>query len=499
MLGSYNLKLALILTAFAAFAAMLIDSVSASPSILAARIVSGLFLALAILLALREAARRRGRLGFLHIHIVMTALAWFALAFFTANHYARGDGQFLILSTLFLNLLGLLILLLVVDRFVNGRKAVAVVSWAASLSLWAARLSWPVILATGIVFLILTWLRFSSGLLMSGTGGVMTQVGVIESALLQFSSTVGALFTIIGWLFVFGRDRKRFWIGCGFLFVQIALGFLGGRRVLLSVFVLGGLIWVGLRGISLKRVMAGGAVGLVLVTMAGPLFLELRNTAVQNGLHVVPVEMRPAIFIDSARSALAGFEPFSAFSDGYVDGASARASFLGFTLEIQQRLNDGWSVGAGRFMVISMLEMVPRIIWAEKLQVLGEFRAEQQMQLWFSLPVGDVSPTLLTFAVADGGMIGVVLYYALAGILFGLLYRFMWHANHLIFRFWAAAQIFALCINVETSLAAYIGAGRYLLAFFVLDKMLQLLSAKKVKPIHVKSKGSMPLVSRSGA
>ena len=113
------------------------------------------------------------------------------------------------------------------------------------------------------------------------------------------------------------QRRRRF--GMGLLALQLVLAFLGGRRGLFGVVLLGGLLLTIARGLNFKRLMVMAGIMIMVVTVAWPAFLLLRGTAQQEGINAAAARDRTAILARSADSTFKDFSPERAYSQEYVE------------------------------------------------------------------------------------------------------------------------------------------------------------------------------------
>jgi len=301
----------------------------------------------------------------------------------------------------------------------------------------------------------------------------MEDISVLQSALLQLVSPIRGVVSVLCFLFLLGRNPGRRKLGLILLVVQIVIAFLEGRRHLIGFFLLGGLIWVGLRGLNFKRMAVAGSVVLLVVGISGPLFLMLRTTAMRNDIRVVDAASRGAILAESSSTVIDKYRLKNSMDPDYVENVKDRAGFFDWTVQVQERVMKGWDTRGGEVALMSVMEVIPRVFFPRKLEALGEFRTEQRIESWFGLPIEDGASTILAYAIADGGLVGVVVYFAAFGALIALLIRFMFAANFPISSFWAAATLFGLCFSIEQDLTALLGALRMLITVVLLDRILQ--------------------------
>ena len=89
------------------------------------------------------------------------------------------------------------------------------------------------------------------------------------------------------------------------------------------------------------------------------------------------------------------------------------------------------------------LKWFPKFLWPGKLDYLGNRQVEQKIQMWFGMPDEDGASTFLGYAIADGGWIGIILYFAFFGALLGLLMRFVSTGYFTLTQLWAVGVGFS--------------------------------------------------------
>lgn len=436
------------------------------------------FFILALVFTIRTAIRCPSKLTFSYIFVLTTAGSWVSYTVTTLGStslsatYTNTDT---ILITFFQSVLGCLVALQVFNRINGYNQAHRLPHWLPVLLGRVQALPWSVILVTLGIYLILMIYRFSLGLVMSGTGGIMAEVSMLQSTILQLSEQISVIVTLLGYmLLLLDVDQRRRLFGIGILLLQFVLIFLmHGRRGMFGFVLLGGLLWTIARGLNFKRLLIMVGIMVLVVAVAWPAFLLLRHTAQQEGIHSAAVTERTAILAQAGTSTFREFSIQNAYSREYTENLENRFSFLGWSVMIQERVSDGWEVRGGQVFFISLLELIPRFLWPGKFDYLGHIQIEQKIQEWFRMPMGDGASTLLGYAIADGGWIGVILYFAFFGFTLGLVAHFICTRYFTLTRLWAVGVMFSLCYSIEAGLSEQIGVLRLLASVLLVEWLLR--------------------------
>jgi hypothetical protein len=440
------------------------------------------FFTLALVGAWRTAMHYPTNLTFIYILVLITAGSWVSYTVTTLGStdlgttYANTDT---ILITLFQGILGCLVAVQVFDRVSQHNQNSNLPHWLLDLFDRVRVLPWPVILATlGVHFIFLIYMA-SVGIVIS-SAEVMGEASTLQSVIFQLSGSISGMITIFGFILFLGGDQRRRLrrlrrlLGVGVLILQFVLTFLlHGRRGVFGFVLLGGLLWAISRGLNIKRMLVMGGILVLVVAVVWPVFLMLRNTAQQEGVHTAMVAERTAILTEATITVIRDFSIKNAYSQEYKENLENRFSFLGWTVMIQERVLDGWETRGGQIFFITLLEMVPRFLWPGKLDYLEHMQLEQKIQGWFRMPEGDGASTLLGYAIADGGWIGVILYFAFFGATLGLIMRFVSTGYFTLSRLWAVGVMFSLCYSIEAGLSEQIGVLRLFVAILLLEWLLR--------------------------
>lgn len=457
-------------------------------------LVAGFFFS-SIWVSFRIILRFPKHFGFVYILLLMTSVSWVAYGFTTIDLpiISNIDSIFLTYSQ---NLLGLVVLIVVVDLMTRSLIRKNEVGWAITLAARTNIMSRMAVTLVVIIYAIITLYRFSLGLVMSGTGGVMATVSTLQSILLQVSSSVGGVIGVLGFLFLFTPYSKRQKVGVVLVVVQSILAFLGGRRGLMALYLLGSMFWILLRGINTRRLLVTCALMAMIFLVAGPFFFLLRSTAQNLGIHEIDAALRGGVLAQSFSTVVDEFSLTDALQPSYIENIKNRAGFFDWTVTLQERVTRGWATRDGEIALISIIETIPRVFFPGKLQYLRGEQVEQKIQQWFALPMQDSASTILGYAIADGGWVGVFIYFAAFGVLLAVLFQFMLKANFVLSSLWAASALFFLCFNIEMDLAGLIGTLRMLIIVSILDQMVKKLFWKKGKVMIVREKRGVPYLQR---
>jgi hypothetical protein len=414
--------------------------------------------------------------GFIYVLLLMTSISWVAYGFTVLGEARLSDS---ILLTFSQNLLGLAVLIVIVHLMTRSSNQKLKVNWAVAL---AARLNaLPRVTVNFVIFVyaIMTVYRFSLGLFMSGTGGIMTTVSTLQSILLQLSAPIGGVVAMLGFLILFDQSSKQQTLGGFLVAIQSVLAFLGGRRVLIGLCILGTMVWILLRGIKIRRLFFACLLMVTVVLVAGPFFFLLRSTAQKLGIQEIDAAMRGGVLAQSFTTVVDEFSLHEAFRPSYVENIKQRAGFFDWTVTLQERVARNWPTRNGEIAFISIVEVFPRVFFPGKFEYLGGVQTEQKIQQWFALPIQDSASTILGYAIADGGWVGVIVYFTAYGALLAVLFRFMLNANFTLSSLWAASALFFLCFHIEMNLTGLIGTLRMLIIVSILDQLVKTLFWKK--------------------
>jgi hypothetical protein len=436
------------------------------------------FLAIALSMCFRVATRYPQQLSVVHVLVLVNAVSWMAYGV-TGWDDGREPNTTAILLTFAQCLVGLSVLVIVFERLTRTLLAKSYLGWVGVLAERMRSMRRSTLFLLLAVYALLTAYRFSIGLVMSGAGGLMEDVTIIQSIILQLSSPVSGVVSVLGFLLMLGKDPKRRSVGIALVLIQVAFAFLGGRRGLLGLIALGGIVWIALRGMTGRRLLVVSGFVAIAVGVASPLFLSLREEAVRNEIFAVEAASRGAILAESLSRVVDEFTLQATLKSEHIENVQHRAGFLDWTVEIQQRVMQGWSVRYGEVAFVGILEAIPRFLFAEKFHVLGDFRVEQKVQIWFGMKVEDRANTVLGYAIADGGMVAVIIYFAAYGALLALVFRFLMGANFALSSLWAASTLFGMCFNVELGITDLFAVVRILVAVAVLDWGLSLLLGRR--------------------
>ena len=431
------------------------------------------FFMLALVGIWRTARHYPAKLTFIYILVLMTAGSWVSYTVTTlgltdlATNYANTNT---ILITLFQNILGCLVAVLIFNRVNQHNQSPGLQHWLLDLIGQVRALPWPVILAALGVYIILLSYMTSMGIVMSGTGGVMAEASISQSILLQLSELAIGVITPLIFILPMSSDRRQRLLGIGLLIIQFALIFLlHGRRGMIGFILLGGLLWTISRGLNFKRMLVMGGIVVLVVAIMWPAFLMLRNTATKEGIHTASAAERTTILTQASTSVFSEFSIQRAYSQEYKENLENRFNFLEWTVAIQERISDGWETRGGQIFFVTLLESIPRFLWPGKLDYLSHTQIEQKIQGWFRMPEGDGASTLLGYAIADGGWIGVILYFMFFGAVLGLIMRFISTGYFALSRLWAVGVMFSLCYSIEAGVSEQLGALRLFAAVLLLE------------------------------
>lgn len=425
------------------------------------------FLVLTLVVMLVAARRRANHLGFPHILVLMTAASWVGYSLTDIQAHADMAAEQL---TFLQNLVGLWTLL-AVAALSTQRMSPWSNEWGNFLRRRIATLPFSSIQLCILIFTALVFYRFSVGLVMSGTGLLMKDVTALQSVVLQISAILEGMVGLLAWFLYYGRSRRRHLLGLTLLIIQFVLCFLQGRRILLGFLLLGWLNSAWFRGFDLRRVLIAGAVVAVIMLVGGALFWNFRNVAISNAIHTSDAAARGTILAHSWSTVIGDLSWERLFSPEYSENVSQRSGFLTWTVAIQERLSQGVPLRGGEIILQTLMEYVPRVLFPEKLEWLGDLRIEQKIQVWFRILDADTdgSSTVLGFAIADGGWVGVLLYFAGYGWLLGMLFRFSVKAHSTWAALWAAATLYNLCYSLESGVTELVGSLRMLIVVASFD------------------------------
>jgi multisubunit Na+/H+ antiporter MnhC subunit len=435
------------------------------------------FFIMSTIITMRTFMRTPENITFTYVLVLATAGAWVFYAYTTLGPskstiaYVNTEA---ILVTIAQSIFGCLVTIYVFSRGMQNDSFTGITNWLTDLMNRVNALPLSMIITCLVIHLALVTYSFSLGIVMSGTGGIMGEASILQSIILQISGFVSGIITLMGFLLLFNEEKRIRLFGFSIVLFQLILVFLGGRRGLLGIVMLYGIIWVIIKGLTFKRITIVTVSIILVTTIAWPTFLELRNIAQKEGIIQATPNERTSILMQSGNSLYKGkgFSINRVYTSQYKDNLQNRFSFLQWTVSIQEALMSGHELRYGDIAITSFLEVVPRFLWPGKLEYLGFTQIESKIQQWFGLPDVDGASTFLGAAIADGGWIGVFIYFVFFGVVLKLIMHYIIIGHFTLLKLWCVWAMFSLCFNVEAAVTSILDVLRLLIVILLFDKLL---------------------------
>lgn len=413
----------------------------------------------------------RNGVGFAHVFVFVSVAGWVGYGFSGAA-LSRIDGLGIVAIAYWQHMLGLAVTLMVWSLPLPGGFRERGPEWYEDLLISCNKISLAALVLLFLLVAALAVYRMSLGLVFSGTGLIMEQVSSWQSALVQLGLGLDMVALLVGLLLVFDKDPLRRAIGYMLIGMQLLFAFAESRRAVVGVIMAGFLLWVARYRIKGKQLLFMAVLSIFVVGFVGPFFAIVRNEAWIQGVHVVDPDYRIGILGDSIRVALSEFDFSKPYSSDYQDNVKNRVAFYEYAVMLQGKITDGWEPRNGEVAYYGLLESVPSMFWPNKRGFLGNYNIEQKVQVWFGEAPVDAGGTLLGYAIADGGVVGVMIYFGVLGFCLWMLRNFSYFAKHPLLRIWAVSSVFVICFWIESSIASVMSVMRLLLVLYVLDKIL---------------------------
>lgn len=324
--------------------------------------------------------------------------------------------------------------------------------------------------------LLMIWYQMTSGIVISSTGGVMSEVGVLPSIILQTGFLISQPSLALAVMTVSrGRGIARYF-GGGLVTCEFALAFLGGRRVLLMASVLAILVYLPrVSGKEFRKAVVSLALITGVVGLGWPFFFHTRSVSTAMNLHTAPVTERISIFTqDVLPVAWETFRLSDVFADDadFVKNIRSRGAVINPIVETMAAQARGAEVMLGRVLWQSVLLNVPAILWSGKAEHFMRVEApEQYIQASLGLPQTDAASTVFWYGFADGGAFGLLLYMVAFGVLIGVIDRWLGRANSSMIAIFTYCLFFNGLFNTENGLEAIISIVRITVLLYVLDRV----------------------------
>lgn len=222
----------------------------------------------------------------------------------------------------------------------------------------------------------------------------------------------------------------------------------GGRReVLFVLFTVAWILWQA-RAMTMPAVVSVVAIGMSLVYVASPLFLETRNanaTLLRQGLPA------SAALVYAISDAYQRCGIGVGCAELLEDNIASRGNAIEFMKEVVGSERSGYPFMYGSAVLDSLRWGVPSIVAAKP-----PLMTEQAIQAAFGLPLGDVAISMPVLAYADMGLVGCVI----AGLLMGVYIRcFSWllfHQQYKMLTITLAYGLVRALWNIEGDPLAYV-------------------------------------------
>ena len=313
---------------------------------------------------------------------------------------------------------------------------------------------------------------FSLGIVMSGAGSdVVLESSALQSIIIQFALLIQGSVIVLSLIYLICGNSKQKKIGICLFLMELILAFLSGRRALLSIIILTTFFWIVLKGFSFKKLFLSLVVMIFLVIVAGPIFQSMRSNVLDSRLDIVSTSGKFSAIFSELSSSISNYSLNSFFSQEYKENLDDRGGYLNWTILIQDQLmtkNKDYMLGL--VTTFSILEIIPRIIFPNKFNIIGDTRVEQKIQAWFDMGYFDGASTLLGYGIAEAGLLGAVFYYSCLGFLLFNLFYFSLRTNYALFSIWALYAAFSLCFYTENDLTDLLNTVRYLIIIIIIEK-----------------------------
>lgn len=318
----------------------------------------------------------------------------------------------------------------------------------------------------------------SQGLIMSGTGGMMTEVGTLTSAILILSSTFKPVAILVGSVLMNSERWTVRWMARLLIGIEVCQAFLGGRREIgFFVVVIAFVGYLKAGRLRVSQLTWSTVAPLVVLLVVGPLFYHLRNVMIRYEVHSAPVEERLGLMLNEVLPETQETFKLSTMLEeegSYRENLEKRGYILGPLAETISAVSSGADYLYGAVFVRACVLIVPRFVWPEKINYLAldDAQTEQFIQSHFLLPLEDVASTLIWNGYTEGGIVGILIYMGLFGVLLAFLqWRVVAARSTLL-----GAIIFGLLLTwtyrPEISIDNILGDMRVMLVFLCMDLWL---------------------------
>jgi len=174
--------------------------------------------------------------------------------------------------------------------------------------------------------------------------------------------------------------------------------------------------------------------------------------------------------------AIATFDLTASFSAGseYLENVRERSRILDLLMDVEAAHRGGAPVLGGRGLLAALVATIPRAIWPgkERVMVTETWQVEELIQRHFGLPAVDMASTMLTHGYADGGVLGVIVYMALLGVLLGVCERSLGSSRSALLGLWVYALGVSLAVQIEANVTDLFAVGRVIAALLLADWLL---------------------------
>lgn len=425
-----------------------------------------------------DAQAARNGVGIAHVVVFVSIAGWVGYGF-SGNALSGVDGLIVVGMAYWQHMVGLAVTLMVWSLPLPGGYRESGPEWYEQLLISCNKISASVLILLVVLVGGLAMYRISLGLVFSGTGLIMEQVSSLQSAMVQLSLSLDMVALLVGLLLVFDKHPLRRAIGYMLIGMQLLFAFAESRRAVVGVIMAGFLIWVARYRIRGRQLVFMAVLSIFVVGFVGPFFAIVRNEAWIQGIHVVDPDYRIGILGDSIRVAWNEFDFSKPYSSDYQENVKNRVAFYEYAVMLQGKIMDGWKPRNGEVAYYGVLEIVPSMFWPSKRDFLGSYNIEQKVQVWFGEAPVDAGGTLLGYAIADGSVVGVIIYFGALGFCLWMLRHFSYFARYPLLRIWAVSSVFVIGFWIESSIASVMSVMRLLLALYLLDKILWLAFKKR--------------------
>ena len=326
------------------------------------------------------------------------------------------------------------------------------------------------------LFRLATWAFAASiGLVMSGTGEVMADVDGLTSAFIILSLPFRPFAILVGASLSNHGQLSIRWIARCLFFIELIQSFLTGRRELLFLFFLVAFVsYLKTVRLQLAHLFWGALGAVVMVMVLAPFFYHLRATMQENEVHSAPVEERLSRMLSEVlpdAQATFNLSEMLEKESGYRTNMGTRSYLLTPLTQTVEAIEEGTDYLYGQVLFRAFLLAVPRFLWPGKgdYLMMEDAPTEQFIQIHFGMPLGDVSSTLVWHGYADGGLLGILVYMGIFGLLVGFLQYRLGYAQSVLVEVMIFGMILVWICNVEITVDQVLGDMRLILFLLCVD------------------------------